>query len=46
MNSQIDKIIRNAITEDIPTIDVTTDNLFTNQTSCFAGRREVTVPHL
>jgi len=33
MNKVIDKIILNALDEDIPTIDVTTDNLFTNQLS-------------
>jgi len=33
MNEIIDKIIQNALLEDIPTIDVTTDNLFTNQVS-------------
>ena len=33
MNKQIDKIIIDALHEDIPTIDVTTDNLFTNEIS-------------
>ena len=33
MNKIIDKIIHDALAEDIPTIDVTTDNLFTNQES-------------
>lgn len=33
MNKQIDKIILDALQEDIPTIDVTTDNLFTDEVS-------------
>lgn len=33
MNKKIDKIIYNALEEDIPTIDVTTDNLFSNEFS-------------
>jgi nicotinate-nucleotide pyrophosphorylase (carboxylating) len=33
MNKTIDKIILDALKEDIPTIDVTTDNLFDNQLS-------------
>lgn len=33
MNSVIDKIIVEALKEDIPTIDVTTDNLFTDEQS-------------
>jgi nicotinate-nucleotide pyrophosphorylase (carboxylating) len=33
MSKEIDKIIYDAFEEDIPTIDVTTDNLFTNQLS-------------
>ena len=33
MNKQIDKIILDAIKEDIPTLDVTTDNLFTDEVS-------------
>jgi nicotinate-nucleotide pyrophosphorylase (carboxylating) len=33
MNEIIDKIILDALSEDIPTIDVTTDNLFTDQIS-------------
>ena len=33
MNEQIDKIIYDALEEDIPTIDVTTDNLFRNELS-------------
>jgi len=33
MDTKIDKIIIDALKEDIPTIDVTTDNLFTNETS-------------
>ena len=33
MNEQIDHIINEALKEDIPTIDVTTDNLFTDQVS-------------
>ncbi len=33
MNKIIDKIIIDALKEDIPTIDVTTDNLFTNEQS-------------
>lgn len=33
MDTRIDKIIIDALKEDIPTIDITTDNLFTNETS-------------
>lgn len=33
MNEVIDKIILDAIKEDIPTIDITTDNLFTDEVS-------------
>ncbi|MBU1019981.1 MAG: carboxylating nicotinate-nucleotide diphosphorylase, partial [Firmicutes bacterium] len=33
MNKLIDEIIMNALQEDIPTIDVTTDNLFKDETS-------------
>ena len=33
MNDKIDRIIISALEEDIPTIDVTTDNLFTDQVS-------------
>jgi nicotinate-nucleotide pyrophosphorylase (carboxylating) len=33
MNEKIDKIIYDALEEDIPTIDVTTDNLFRNEIS-------------
>ncbi len=33
MNERIDKIIIDAINEDIPTIDITTDNLFSNESS-------------
>lgn len=33
MNETIDNIIINALKEDIPTIDITTDNLFTNEVS-------------
>lgn len=33
MNKEIDTIITNALHEDIPTIDVTTDNLFTDELS-------------
>jgi len=33
MNEKIDKIIMNALKEDIPTIDITTDNLFTDEVS-------------
>lgn len=33
MDKRIDKIILDALVEDIPTIDVTTDNLFTNEVS-------------
>jgi len=35
MNDQIDKILYDALEEDIPTIDITTDNLFTDE-SCEA----------
>ncbi|MCK5388666.1 MAG: carboxylating nicotinate-nucleotide diphosphorylase [Candidatus Izimaplasma sp.] len=33
MDARIDKIIKDALAEDIPTIDITTDNLFSNETS-------------
>jgi nicotinate-nucleotide pyrophosphorylase (carboxylating) len=33
MNNEINTIIHNALKEDIPTIDVTTDNLFTDEVS-------------
>ena len=33
MDKRIDKIIKDALTEDIPTIDITTDNLFSDETS-------------
>lgn len=33
MDIRIDKIITDALTEDIPTIDITTDNLFNDETS-------------
>ena len=33
MNEKIDKIIIDALAEDIPTIDITTDNLFTDEVS-------------
>ena len=33
MDARIDKIIKDALTEDIQTIDITTDNLFSNETS-------------
>ena len=33
MDSRIDNIIKNALKEDIPTIDITSDNLFNNETS-------------
>jgi len=33
MNGKIDKIILDALQEDIPTIDITTDNLFTDEMS-------------
>ena len=33
MNEKIDRIIMNALKEDIPTIDITTDNLFTDEVS-------------
>ena len=33
MHKTIDNIIINALKEDIPTIDITTDKLFTNEVS-------------
>ncbi len=33
MNPKIDKIIIDALKEDMPTLDITTDNLFSNETS-------------